>query len=213
VSPEKNNLLVLEKANPSGSGFSQNNDNVYYVTDDSVFAIDKKSGKKSEIFKNDNYWEKAVATAPYQANLYVLDTKNGVLKFIPSGNNFDKNDYLKQSASLDTAVSMAIDSAVWVLFLDGSIKKYLRGEAENFSVKSLDKPFANPTKLATDADTQNLYILDRGNSRIVKLGKDGTFQKQYSAGIIKNAKDFEVLEKDKKINILSGEKIYQIVID
>jgi hypothetical protein len=202
-----------EKANSDSRESSQNADNIYFVTDKAIFSIDKKSGKKSELIKNDKTWERAVAIAPFQANLYVLDSKNGILKFAASTDGFSKSDYLKQSADLNQGVSMAIDSAVWVLFSDGSIKKYLRGEAESFSIKNLGEPFTNPTKIASDADTENLYVLDPGNSRIVRLAKDGTFQNQYSASIIKSAKDFEVLEKYKKVHILSGDKIYQLDLD
>lgn len=213
VSLDANNILVLEKANSSATGFSQNSEHVYFITTDSIFSVNKKSGKKSEIIKNDNYWKSAAAIAPFQTNLYVLDLKNGVLKFVPSGSDYDKSDYLKSVADLTKSKAMAIDSAVWIIQSDGNIKKYLRGEEENFTIKNLDKPLTNPTKIFTDPDTDNLYVLDNGNSRVVALGKDGTFQKQYTAGIIANAKDFEVLEKDKKVNILSNDKIYQLNLD
>ena len=42
------------------------------------------------------------------------------------------------------------------------------------------------------------------------LDKSGNYKNQYQAGIIKAAKDFEVLEKDKKIYVLSAGKTYEI---
>jgi len=214
-SPDENSLLAIERANSSGIGFSQNADNVYFVTNDGIFAVSKKSGDKTEIIKNDDIWSKAVGIAPFQANLYVLDLgkADGILKFAPSGNNYSKSDYLKQETVLANAKAMAIDSSIWVLFSEGNIKKFLRGNEESFSIKNLSKPLSNPTKIFTDADTDSLYILDNGNNRVVALDKTGAFQKEYSSAVITSAKDFEVLEKDKKINILSGDKIYQIAIN
>jgi len=52
--------------------------------------------------------------------------------------------------------------------------------------------------------------LDNGNSRIVVLDKNGSYKSQYQTSIIKNTKDFEVIEGGKKIFILSQNKIYQI---
>jgi hypothetical protein len=59
-------------------------------------------------------------------------------------------------------------------------------------------------------DTESLYILDRGNSRIVELGKDGNFKDQFVADILKSATDFEVSEEDGKILVLSGGKFYEL---
>lgn len=71
-------------------------------------------------------------------------------------------------------------------------------------------PFKNPTRIYTNINNDNIYVLDNGNSRIVILDKNGAYKAQYKADIIKTAKDFDVFEKDKKIFVLSSGKIYQI---
>lgn len=210
TSVDENSLLSIEKANTDGSGFGQNEDATFFATSKAAFSVSKSSGTKKELVKNDATWDKALSVVPFQANFYLLDSKNGVLKFVPAGSTYNKNDYFTDQPDLSKATSMAIDGAIWILASDGSITKYLKGEKQSFSVKGLTKPFSSPTKLVTDADTESLYVLDSGNSRIVSLGKDGAFQKEYSASILKGAKDFEVLEKDKKLHILSGDKVWEI---
>jgi len=207
---DKNNLLSLEKANPLGAGFSQNEESVFFATDTAIVSVNKKTGAKKDLLKNDDDWDNPLSVVPFQANVYLLDSKEGVLKFVPSSAGYSKNNYFTAEVDLSKASSMAIDSAIWILSSDGSVSKYLRGKKEAFSIKDLDKPLSGATKLFTDADTKSLYILDRGNSRIVQLGKEGAFQKQYSAAILKDAKDFEVLEVDKKIHVLSGDKTWEI---
>jgi hypothetical protein len=44
----------------------------------------------------------------------------------------------------------------------------------------------------------------------VVLDKSGNYKNQYQAGVLKTAKDFDVLEKDKKIYLLSGGKTYEV---
>ena len=210
VASSDNDLFAIEKANPDGKAFTQDADNISFVTDKAIVRVTKTTGKKKEIITNNNDWSQPVGLAPYQGNLYVLDQKNGVLKYVASSGNFSKSAYFKTTPDLTTTRSIAIDSAVWILFQDGSIKKYTRGEADSFTIKGIDKPFANPTRLFTDADTTNVYVLDAGNSRIVKLAKDGTFQSQYSAPVLKQAKDFDVHEKDKKILILANDKVWEM---
>ena len=50
----------------------------------------------------------------------------------------------------------------------------------------------------------SMYVLDNGNSRIVQLGKDGTFQAQYVSDVLNKAKDIDVQESNKKIFILTS---------
>lgn len=203
-------MLAVEKKETTGKGFSQDENSVYVVTDTAASSIDKSTGKKKELFKNDDDWQQAISIVPYQSNLYILDQKDGILKYIPVGNTFNKNKYLKSTQDLTHAVSMAIDSSVWVLFSDGSIKKFTKGEADSFTISGLQTSFKNPTKIYTDKDIDTVYILDNGNARIVKVSNTGSFQSQYTATIIKQAKDFEVMEKDKKILILSGDKVWEM---
>ena len=107
---------------------------------------------------------------------------------------------------------MAIDGSVYILFKNGTINKYTRAKKDSFEVSGLDKQLASPTRIFTNADADNLYVLDNGNSRVVVLDKDGKFKEAYSASVLKKAKDFDVSEIAKKIFILSGGKVYQIDI-
>ena len=110
------------------------------------------------------------------------------------------------------ATSITIDNNVYVLFSGGTVSKYFKGNSQDFSLKGLDKPMSSPTRIYSNPDFDNIYILDNGNSRILAFDKTGNFKAQYQAQVIKNAKDFEVLEKDKKIFVLSSGKVYQIDI-
>ena len=202
-------LLSVEKNNSDGIAFSPDKDSIDYLTSSAVISVNK-AGDKKDLFKNDKDWEKGVGLSTYQGNIYILDQKNGVLKFTAGGDGFGKSSYLKDKPDLSTASSIAIDGSVWILLKDGNILKYTKGTAEDFKVKGMDKPAKGASRLYTNIDIENLYILDPGNSRIIKINKEGAFQTQYVADILKNAKDLEVSEKDGKINVLSGKKIWEI---
>lgn len=207
---DTDNVLVVEKANPDGKAFSQNGSTIYFITNKAVTAITKSSNKEETLIENEDGWKKPVGIAPYLTNIYVLDQENGILKYVASGDGYSKSSYFKTEPNLSTAAAMAIDSSVYVLFKDGTIKKFTKGEADTFSVKGLDTPLTKPTKIFTDADTKSIYVLDPGSSRVVKLSKEGAFQAQYTASEIKQAKDFEVLESDKKIYILANGRVYEL---
>lgn len=206
----KDSYLAIQQVN-SGLSFAQDNSKVYSLSADGITAITKNSGSKKEQLANDDFWSNPVALSPYQGNMYVLDTKKGILKFVSSSGK-PSSYFTGSKPNLNTATAMAIDGSIWILLKDGTILKYTRGQNDNFKVQGMDTSMNNAAKIFTGLDVDNVYVLDKGNSRIVVLDKKGNFVKSYAASIIKNAKDFEVLEKDKKVLILSGNKIWEIAL-
>ncbi len=203
-------LLSIEKKNQA-LAYAQDEASVYLLTDKTVTTIDKTIGTKKDILLNNKDWNQAVALSPYQGNIYILDQKTGILKFVAAQNGFGKTDYFKGTLpDLSKAQSLAIDGSIWILTQDGKILKYTKGEQDNFAITGLDKPLNNPSKIFTNRDIDNLYILDKGNGRIVKLDKNGAYQSQHNTDILNNALDFEVLEENKKILILTKDKIWEI---
>ena len=107
---------------------------------------------------------------------------------------------------------MTIDGSIYVLTTDGVIKKYTRGKPDTFGITGLETPLKKPLRIFTNPEIDTLYVLDPGNSRIVVLNKAGAFQNAFAATVIKDAKDFDVQESEKKIYILSSENVYEINI-
>ncbi len=176
-------------------------DDLYVLTEKDILSI-TASGSKS-IIKNDADWTTPGGFAAYNGNLYVLDKKDGVIKFVAGSGGYGAAAYFSgTSPDLSSAVSMAIDGSVWILYQDGAIKKFTKGQPDSFSAKGLDKPFKTPQTIYTSTDINSLYILDAGNGRIVQLNKDGTFKAQYASGTLSSAKTIAVDEGAKKIYIL-----------
>ncbi len=222
VDSKYSNFLLLQIQNPSANQFTQDDHNIYFVDSNGVSSVEKAKEKINVVINNKEYWKEAEGIGIYLGNIYVLDKNPSpptggsghgqILKFVATANGYSKTNYFAQDLAPDfsQATSIAIDSSIFVLLSDGTIEKFIRGKEDRFTVSSLDKPFSSPSRIFTNNDTNNLYILDNGNSRIVVLNKEGIYQTQYQTGILKNAKDFEVLESSKKIFVLSENKIYEI---
>lgn len=199
-----NSLLAVKLANKNALFVTSDGKSIYLINNDGI-----SSGKL--IVKKD--WNDVGGFGAYLGNFYVLDKKEGqIFKFVPTEGGFSKTNYLASGVSLDfsKAASISIDGSLWVLLNDGTIAKFTKGKIENFTLSGLDKPFNSPVRIFTNADSNNLYILDPQNSRIVVIAKDGAYQAQYQADILKTASELEVVEKDKKIFFLSQEKIWEI---
>jgi len=204
--------LLLAETKNTGLYFTEDDTHIYALTSDQVYSLNTDGSNKKTLFKNNNDWQKANGLATYFGNLYVLDSKQDqILKFVQTDSGFSKTNYFSSTApNLSKAVSMAIDSSVYILSTDGTVAKFTKGAADNFSLSGIDKPLLSPTGIFTNPSANNIYILDNGNSRIVVFDKSGNYKNQYQAGIIKSAKDFAVLESSKKIYVLSGGKVYEI---
>lgn len=189
-------------------------DSVWALDDQGIAQISRKTQKteKGKLALSDQWGEIGVIKI-YNSNLYLLDkTNNTIWRYTEGEQGFGTGQkWLKEtSVSLSFSVSMAIDGSVWVLNGDGKILKLTQGRLDAFGVAGLDKPFSSPAVIFTDENTQNLYILDKGNQRVVVLAKSGEYQAQYSWPGISGITDMAVLEAEKKILLLGGSKIYEI---
>lgn len=206
-------LLEAEMKNPSGLYFTQDNTHIYFADNQSVSSLSKSDATIKTIIKSSGDWSEIGGLGTYIGNMYVLDKKTTLIKYIQSSGGFGKNDYFTGAKiDLSHTVSMTIDGSIYILFDDGSIRKYTKGKPDTFSLSGLEKPLSHATRLFTSSDQNNLYILDNGNSRIAIVNKDGAYQAEYSAALLAKAIDFDVDEKDKKIYVLSDNKIWEIDI-
>ena len=181
--------------------------------DGKVYELSSKaiSSENKTLVKNDNNWNSAKALGTFSGNFYVLDPKNGLLKFVPTGNEYATSTYFKgDSPDLKNAVSLSIDSSIYILFSDGNIQKYTRGEKDSFSLINIQKSLSSPTYIYTSSDLKDIYILDNGNSRIIKIDKTGSFVSEYASPALKVAKAISVSNDEKTAYILSSGKIYKL---
>lgn len=180
-----------------------------------IIKIDLESKSNPEyIIEKDNSWGEIIDFFSYGGNLYLLDKKNNqIWKFIATDTGFSNiNNYLNSDTTPDFGkiVSFAIDGSIWILRSDGEVLKFTQGRIDNFTVSGLDIAFKNPSKIYTDDGLKNLYILDKGNKRVVVIEKNGKYYSQYQGDFIGNVQDIVVSEELKKIFLLESSKIYSI---
>lgn len=206
VDANTNTLLsiVLEN-NPMA--VTQDEKTIYIIDDKAIISIDKKTKSKKTLVQNKDSWKTVGGLGIFLGNMYVLDRDAGqIFKFVGS----NSSNYLSSKQDLSKATSIAIDGSIFILYSDGTIQKWTRGKQDSFTVSGLDEQLKNPSRISTDTDADNLYILDNGNGRIVVLKKNGVYETQYQTDVVKTATEFDVLEKDKKIFVLNDKKVWEI---
>lgn len=180
--------------------------------DKGVVRVDTASKSASVAVKKAEGWEGIAHLYGFAGNIYLLDTaKNQILKHVPIAAGYaDARPYFKEEtkADLQDVVRMQIDGSVWLLKKSGEILKYTQGLPDHFSLGGLDKGIRDPKSFFVSSDTENLYILDSGNNRVVVVDKKGGYLAQYLAHDLSGFSDLVVDEQGKKVYLLSGSKIY-----
>lgn len=209
VEKSESQILSVAIDNPNANFLTQNEDFIFYLNSEGVNRLDKGNSEEEVII--DKAWKEEGGIGVFGSNIYVLDKSENIFKFVPSGDDFTKSSYVTgDDPDLSGASAMGIDGSIYVLNTDGTIDKYTKGAKEDFSISGLEKPMSGPTRIVTTEDGDNIYVLDKGNSRIVVLDKTGKFVKAYSADILKNARDIDPQEAENAVFVLSGDKVYKI---
>ncbi len=187
--------------------------NIFVLTEQGISQTDKITKKEKLTVEVDEAWGEIIDFWAFSGNLYLLDKQGEIWQYPATETGFGtRRRWLKGEADFSQAVSMAIDGSIWVLKSDGTIEKFTRGVKDFFRIAGLDKPLVNPTALYTDDDSENLYILDKGNARVVVVSKTGEYKATYLWEGVRTADDLVVSEEAKRILFLQGSKIYEIEI-
>lgn len=196
------NGAVVVAGNP---GFS------FVYTKDELFMIDQEEGKildNKEVKKLGSIKD----MVGFAGNVYLLG-KSQIYKFVGLDEGLaDERDYLeKESSDLDEAAFLSIDGSIWVLTDSGQILKFIRGIRDHFVTIGLDQDFEEPKGFFTNEESENLYVLDQKNTRVVVINKeDGQYKTSYLWSGIAGVQDLAVLEEENKIFLLTGPRIYEI---
>ena len=178
----------------------------FVISGDKVWRQDFVGGKALEVGTKAGGLDVAV----FFGNVYILSL-DSIYKFVPvEGGYAEGTEYLASSQSFTSNSHFAIDSSIWVTAGD-KILKFTRGEKEDFEVTGLPGDAAGYefSLIFTNGDIDNLYVLDKANSALLVIGKDGTYKKVYQASEFAKTVDLIVFSDESKIYLAVGDKILE----
>jgi len=187
---------------------------IYLLTERGVLEFDKETKREKLVIEADDEWGEIIDFRAFGGNLYLLDKGGEIWKYPGIEGGFGAYRYWLKGEEPDfsDAVGMSIDGSVWVLKANGTILKFTQGGRDPFTISGLDQPLNNPTAIFTDDDQERLYIVDKGNSRVVVIDKSGEYHSQYLWQGMGDIVGLVVSEEEKKILLLSGNQIFAIEI-
>jgi hypothetical protein len=161
------------------------------------------------------------ALSSYQGRLYILDVPDDeegqIWRYSPNGDAYTEapEPYFKQSPSrpLTGTVDMAIDGHIYLLYNDGTVLKFLGGVEESFQIHGVPDGVGKDITIAVDPQTANetVYLADRAGERVIVLGPDGAFQKQFRAeGSFDGMEALAVDESNGRFYVLNKGIVYEM---
>jgi len=117
-----------------------------------------------------------------------------------------------QSEEFQNVKDMAISISIYLLTEQGKIVRYTSGVKEDFEILGLEKPLENPRALKTKWDFENMYVVDKGNNRVVVLTKEGEFVKEIVSNAWTELIGIAISLDETQAFVLNGSKVYQIIL-
>ncbi|CAN5345803.1 hypothetical protein BH10PAT1_BH10PAT1_7360 [soil metagenome] len=196
---------------PNAINVAAYSDSNFVSTDNGIWSIGDKA---YPIIPGDKDLGPNLLISAYTGNFYILDKNNSaVWRYQGDGGVFGtKSNWFGAGIKpdLSSVISWTFDGSIWMLTSDSQILRFSGGSPIDFSLTNMDKdPVA--IDIFTTQDSKYLYILDKGNGRVLVVSKDdGSYVCQYLDNSVKNATKLVVSETDKKIILLEGNKLFSL---
>jgi hypothetical protein len=153
------------------------------------------------------------AAGTYLTYLYLVDSAgNQIYRYPRAEGGFGaKNNWLKNSLDLSQASGVALSDNIFVT-AGQNILKLFKGQKQDFSLETATTPIV-PFKIYTQPDSQNIFVLDKQNARIIKLDLNGQIIAQYYNAEISSANSFTIDEKTNTAYLATSSEIKSFSIN
>jgi len=211
ISTKKSKVVAGPGVISSAQGLTAYEDKVFVLQGDGIYEAN--SGLTKMI---DKTWPGDALISAFAGNMYVMDKANGVIyRFQGQDGSFsEKQGWLAAGTSVDftNVVQMTIDGSIYALYPNSKVLKFSQGSPQNFGMTGVFPEVGNIDALYANPDNQYLYLLDKAGGRVVVTDKSGAYKAQYVDPQISGAINLVASEADKKMILLTGDKLYSIDI-
>ncbi len=175
-----------------------------------LFAVREEGPPAPLTLRAPQRWSSFAGAVGFSGNLYILDpAAHQVWRYFPTEGGYDSEMRgLLENADLGGAVDFAMDGAIYILFSDGRLQRYQVGRQRSFPQDGLDRPLQDAAAIYTSSTARFVYVIDRGNRRVVVFDKEGGFRQQLTDPALDKATDLVVDEDRGVLLLLIGDRVW-----
>lgn len=194
-----------------GASFPEN-ESLMFLTRSSKM-IEYAGGRFVDAPTSDGIWKKGVDMKSYNERVYILDPdRNQIWRYTRRRDGFAPAEGIVQNVDLKNAISLAIDSSIYVLSKDGTITQLYQGQKQEFPLRrSPLNALTEPTRIFTAPELNHLFVLEPTRKRVLLYRKDtknggAQYQSQYVFDNIGVPRDLVVY--DNRLFVMDDKKVY-----
>ena len=181
--------------------------------------IEYKDDRMAFLSTTDTNFKKGDAIEAYSNKIYILDPEGSqIWRYTRRRDQFDGAQAYANSVDLKNGIDLAIDGNVYVLNKDGYVTKLFQGSKEDFPIKKQPvKAVTAPTKIFTEADMSQIFILEPNEHRVLVYLKDdrsggAVYSGQYIFDEINDLKDVYVDKDTNTMYVLTSKAVYRTAL-
>lgn len=193
-------------------------DSVLFLTEGGK-VIEYKDDRMAFLSTTDTNFKKGDAIEAYSNKIYILDPEGSqIWRYTRRRDQFDGAQAYANSVDLKNGIDLAIDGNVYVLNKDGYVTKLFQGSKEDFPIKKQPvKAVTAPTKIFTEADMSQIFILEPNEHRVLVYLKDdrsggAVYSGQYIFDEINDLKDVYVDKDTNTMYVLTSKAVYRTAL-
>lgn len=194
-------------------------DSILFFTE-SGKIIEFKDDRMNFLNTTDDKFKLGKVIKAYSNKIYLLDAAGSqIWRYTRRRDTFDGAEaYAVGGVDLKGAVDLAIDGSIYVLGDNGYITKLFQGAKQDFPVKKQPvKVLSSPTKIFTEADMNQIYVMEPSTSRILVFNKDervggAVYSSQYIFDELQDMKDFYVDKDTNTLYVLTKDSVYRTTL-
>ncbi len=174
-------------------------------------VVRRNNGGGQEVGWNGSEWGILIDWDGFGGNGYGASEK-GIWRFRSEEGSLSVGQWLTDEAlsRFLPPSGIAVDGAIWVVN-GGEVSKYISGRRDTFTITNLSEPVLSLRDVYTDANSENLYLLDSGTLRVVAVNKEtGAYAKQYKSESLGDVLGIVVDESQGKMWWLTAQIIYEV---
>ncbi len=202
---------------PRNSGFVDKAGLLILDRNNHVFRYNRVDGASLVVFADQASWQVPTKISVYLNGLFYLvdQGRQQIYKYTPTSRNYEAapEPWLSDQITTDFAglKTMRIDGDIWLLYENGMVLQYFRGEQNPFALENNVGRMEDPRDMIVDGT--HLYLADAAGARILVYNKDnGSYERQYQAAdvdLLRGLRSIYVDETTGKIFLLTQTGLYQ----
>jgi hypothetical protein len=155
-------------------------------------------------------WSSVAGIASFDGNLYVLDpAANQVHRYLQAAEGFDSEPtvLLAGQIELGNAVGLEVDGDIYVVLKNGNVRRFRSGADAGFSLAGIDMPITAANDIVILPASEEVYIADTGNKRVVVAGKDGVFRRQLVSSAFTDLRAIAIDSSGAQLYVVIGDAL------